>query len=235
MNNISSWKAQKIWNGSDCHIIGGGPSWLSQFEIPQTVIDSVRNKQQKMTAYAPYLSFLHNKHVIGVNGAFQLGPWISVCVFKDETWFEQYKKPLLTEFSGLRITDNEIIMEKSYVKNHIKYLKQAQGKMYGISEVDGSHAYNGNSGAFAINVAYHFGIKRIFLYGFDMNLTGGFSHFHGDYGASWSVEVAPNHLTCFPEIARDAKRLGIQIYNVNPDSSIKDFPKITLQDILKGW
>ena len=40
------------------------------------------------------------------------------------------------------------------------------------------------------------------------------------------------HLEGFPSIARDAKKLGIEILNANPNSAIEDFRKVTLKDIL---
>ncbi len=233
---MKGWRAPNIWRGSACYIIGGGPSWLQQFKIPKQVVDQVRINKKPMSIYSPYLKFLHGKHVIGVNGAFQLGSWVPVCAFMDILWYEEYEKKLLSEFSGLRVTTNISVMEKTYIKGkkHIQYFEPERNKIYGISELEGQCAQNGNSGAFAINVAYHLGAKRIYLFGFDMNLTNGASHFHGEYRDTWSETIINTHLRCFPEIARDAKQLGIQIFNVNPDSQINSFPKITLDEVIRS-
>jgi hypothetical protein len=36
----------------------------------------------------------------------------------------------------------------------------------------------------------------------------------------------------YPLIAKDAKKMGVEIINVNPDSAITVFPKLELKDIL---
>lgn len=233
MAKRTGWNVPKIWEGEDCYIIGGGPSWLTQFKIPQNVIDNVRDKTKKMKAFSPYLKFLHDKRVIGVNGAFQLGPWVSICAFMDEDTFEEHEIELMTKFRGLKVTTNDNIMHKKYIKHFIKFLQKEPNKQHGISDLPGSHGGNGNSGAFAINVAHKLGVKRIFLFGFDMNMTNGYSHFHNDYPGPWKPDIPATHLRDFPDIAKDAKRLGLQIYNVNPNSSIEQFPKITLQELKK--
>ena len=230
---LTGWKVPKLWKGSSCYIIGGGPSWLHQFEIPDSVITQVRQKKKLMSRYSPYMRYLHDKHVIGVNGAFQLGSWVSVCAFMDWQWYEEHEKPILTQFAGLRVTTNEAVKELSYVKHHIKYLAPERNKVYGISNEQGMCAQNGNSGAFAINVAYHLGVKRIYLLGFDMNITEGVSHFHGEYKDTWTETIINTHLRCFPDIARDAEQYGLEIYNVNPDSAIDCFPKITMEDVIR--
>ena len=66
---LKGWKVPKIWKGSSCFIIGGGPSWLHQFNIPKELILQVRQKKKPMSCYSSYLRYLHDKHVIGVNGA----------------------------------------------------------------------------------------------------------------------------------------------------------------------
>ena len=231
---LTGWKAPKIWKGSSCFIIGGGPSWLHQFNIPKELILQVRQKKKPMSCYSSYLRYLHDKHVIGVNGAFQLGSWISVCAFMDTAWYEEHEKKLLTQFAGLRVTTNDSVKQISYVKNHIKYLEPERGKVYGISNELGMCAQNGNSGAFAINVAYHLGVKKIYLLGFDMNIVAGVSHFHGEYQDPWTAQIIGTHLRCFPDIARDAKQYGLEIYNVNPDSAIDSFPKVTLDEVIRS-
>jgi hypothetical protein len=42
----------------------------------------------------------------------------------------------------------------------------------------------------------------------------------------------PKHLVGFPAIKEDADKLGVQIFNVCPDSAIKEFPKLTLKEAL---
>lgn len=232
--SLTGWKVPKLWKGSSCYIIGGGPSWLQQFQVPKDVIAQVIKQKKSIANYSPYLAYLHDKHVIGVNGAFQLGSWVSVCAFMDSAWFEEHERALLTRFAGLRITTNSDVKQISYVKHHVKYLAPERNKVYGISNEAGQCAQNGNSGAFAINVAHHLGVKRIYLFGFDMNITEGISHFHGEYQDVWTPQIINTHSRCFSDIAKDAKRYGLEIYNVNPDSGIECFPKITLDEVIRS-
>jgi len=75
--------------------------------------------------------------------------------------------------------------------------------------------------------------------GFDMRLdTANSQHFHSVYntnGKPKNVRSLPfqRHLQGFPAIARDAKSLGIQIINVNPESAINEFPKMSLKEALR--
>jgi hypothetical protein len=70
------WQVPRIWEGGDVWIIGGGPSITKEFNIPDEVVQSVLKKQSPLSVYSPYMSFLHDKHVIGINVAYMLGDWI---------------------------------------------------------------------------------------------------------------------------------------------------------------
>ena len=40
------------------------------------------------------------------------------------------------------------------------------------------------------------------------------------------------HLRSFPELARSAERMGVEILNASPDSAITVFPKFSLKELL---
>jgi hypothetical protein len=40
------------------------------------------------------------------------------------------------------------------------------------------------------------------------------------------------HLHGFPEIAKDAKRMGVTILNASPDSAIECFKKVNVKDLI---
>ena len=65
-------------------------------------------------------------------------------------------------------------------------------------------------------------------------------HWHDVYGRT-KAPVDPRkrrkmpfhkHLRGFPQIARDAKRMGVEILNASPDSAIECFRKVTVKEIL---
>jgi len=107
-------------------------------------------------------------------------------------------------------------------------------KPYGLSDKKYKVSWNYNSGACAINLAYHFGVKTVFLLGFDMKPVDNQTHWHNEYGKKTSKTVFEKHLKGFPFIKADAERLGLKIYNVNPDSAIQEFEKVSLKEILKN-
>ena len=87
-------------------------------------------------------------------------------------------------------------------------------------------------------MAVHFGVRRIYLLGFDMAMDekGENSHWFGSHlpPGQKAKRLPPfsKHLKGFPAIAADAEKLGIEILNVSPRSKIDEFPKITLTEAL---
>jgi hypothetical protein len=83
------WKVPRVWEGGSCVIIGGGPSMLKQFNIPSEIVEGVYSGKLSPTAYSPYLKAIHKKHIIAVNVAYKIGPWIDMMIFGDSsTWAE---------------------------------------------------------------------------------------------------------------------------------------------------
>jgi hypothetical protein len=118
-----------------------------------------------------------------------------------------------------------------------------RGKPSGIEKRPGTIAWNGNTGASAINVAYHLGVKRVVLLGFEMTSLNGDCNWHTEH-----LKMNPNsekkklanggsncygrYLKKFPDIVKDAKRLGLEILNATPGSVLLDFPMVELKDVL---
>jgi hypothetical protein len=223
------WKVPKLWEGSTAIIIGGGPSMLKQFNVPDSIIQDVYAGKIQPSAYSPYLEQIHKSHVIAVNVAYKIGTWIDVVFFGDpSTWQED--KANLVQFKGLRVTcakelDND---------TRLKWLQRDPRKRHGISTNPEMVSWNNNSGAAAINLAVHMGAKRIILLGFDMKLDKEKNqHWHKFYSTS-EKQIASafrRHLTGFREIKQDADQLGIEIINANPDSAITQFPRMNFKDI----
>ena len=232
------WKVPKMWEGGECWIIGGGPSVPREFGVPEEVIARVLSGELPVSTYSPYLSAIHDKHVIGVNAAFLIGNWIDMVFFGDGSFYFDNKKALCA-YPKIKVTCNPNLPKKKGVYN-VKYLQKQGNHPNGITEQPGTVAWNLNSGAASISLAAQLGVKKIYLLGFDMQVgEKGNQHFHSHY-KSGKIDAAKNprklpfnrHLQCFPIIARDAKRLGIEIINVNPDSKITAFKRVKLSDVL---
>ena len=233
-----SWQVPRMWEDDDVWIIGGGPSVAKQFGIPDEVVDSVIKGTSPASVYSPYMSYLHDRHVIGINVAYLLGDWIDMVFFGDIGFFLKHQHGL-AKFPNLKVSCHPQMAKYSWVKhtprdgNHPK----------GISDNPQMASWNGNSGAAAISIAANAGAKRIMLLGFDMKLDENkMQHWHDYYGKVESRKTRDprkpthlpfdRHLRGFEQIAKDAKRRGIEILNVNPDSAINEFPKYTLKELL---
>ena len=224
------WKVPRVWEGSTAIIIGGGPSMLKQFAVPTSIIQDVYTGKSTPEAYSPYLERIHKQHVIAVNVAYKIGNWIDAVFFGDpSTWQED--KANLIQFKGLRVTcANELNND-----TRLKWLQRDTRKKHGISNNPEMVAWNSNSGAACINLAVHFGVKRIILLGFDMNTDAGKNqHWHKFYSTKQTQleSTFRRHLVGFPIIKQDLDALGIEIINANPDSAITAFPRMNFKDIV---
>lgn len=224
------WKVPRMWEGGQCVIIGGGSSVIRQFQIPQGVVDGVFKGKYTPEAYSPYLELLHKQHIIAVNMAYQIGDWVDVVFFGDANFFNLQKVGLLQSDSLLVTCTPEC---KKYQR--IKYIAKNDKKTEGITIDPLQLSWNQNSGAAAINIAVHTGAKRIILLGFDMDLDANKNqHWHKFYKGNLTTirSTFRKHLAGFPAIARDAKQLGVEIINANPDSKIECFPRMNFNEIV---
>ncbi|MBS0330767.1 MAG: DUF115 domain-containing protein [Proteobacteria bacterium] len=93
---------------------------------------------------------------------------------------------------------------------------------------------NGNSGAGAINLAYHFGARRILLVGMDMKPgPNGEKHWHPDHPKplvqgqqfeEWRKKMGV--------LAADLKTEGVEVINCTPGSALTCFPMGDLEQEL---
>jgi hypothetical protein len=220
------WSMPKIWEGGRCFIIGGGPSMYKQLEVPDEIVTKVFNKELPPAAYAPYFAPIMKEHIIGVNMAYRLGNWVDVVFFGDTSFWKNYRFELQS-YHGLKISCSGEV-------DSVKQIRRSSKKL-GITTNPQEVCWNHNSGAAAINLAVHTGVKQIILLGFDMKVdSSGNQHWHKEYPKpKGKVEdIFARHLLGFPEIAKQAIALGVEILNANPDSGIDAFKKVNLKEVL---
>jgi len=231
-----AWRVPPMWKDGRCWIIGGGPSVPRQFEVPENIIQKVLVHELPPSSYSDYMSPIHREHVIGVNNVYKIGTWIDVLFFGDCSWYLLHRRNL-AKWPGLKTTCcNRFKKKKSEESEGIKYLQKDHDHRKGISLNQTKVSWNNNSGAAAISLAAHLGVRQILLLGFDMSLDKNkVSHWHGSHGKPYEKKRNPpfqRHLIGFPAIAKDAKTRGIEILNLSPKSAIKDLKKANLSDIL---
>lgn len=238
------WAAPKIWNG-DCWIIGGGGSISEQFNIPDTVVPET---MEEFKEYGDYLYPIHKNRVIGVNFSAFLGDWVDVAYWGDNDTYTEYKVHF-DGYSGLKVSSAGPFAADLH--KDIKYLHRDHSN--GITKIRKHISWVcKNSGASAINLAYHLGATRIFLLGIDMYHTSeGRVHWHTGYPDKSKTPTLqqlkqgkkhprrkPNqsfnrHLIGWSRIAKDAEKLGVEIINVNPKSKVEAFRKMSLKEVME--
>lgn len=229
------WSVPEIWKDGEVWIIGGGASVPRLFGVSEEVTEKVRNGALPISTYSSYMKDLWNKRVIGVNMAYALGNWLDMNFFGDVHFFLPNEEGIRNH-PGIPITCHSQFSDDK----RIRYLA-TDDRTWGISEYRDRVCWNWNSGAAAISVAVHTGAKRVLLLGFDMKLNNGATHWHGEYkkiGVSTDLPhiqaVFDRHLEAWPVVAEDAKRMKVEILNVNFDSAIdpKLIPMVRLEDVL---
>lgn len=192
----------------DVFIIGGGPS--------------LRNFNWDLLVPFP---------TIGCNMAFSLGESVcKMCVFGDIKWFDKFNKPL-QNFKRPVLTNNPYLHTRN-----IDWLCSTKRMNKGLSKDPSLLGWNGHTGSVAINAALIMGAKRIMLLGFDMVLDR-------KAGPNWHKEIlsVPNEqcyqrfLDGFHYICRDLSLFpGVSIINLNPDSKLERFPKMSFETFMEG-
>jgi len=214
------WVAPRIWEGGTAYIIGGGPS-LKDFDF----------------------SPIHDKHTIGCNDAYALGPWVDICYFGDIAWFDMHwvrwvyynKKqriPGLLQYGGLIACCNEKFLNKdgSQKYKRVKVLKRYHE---GIMTLPGCIAWNANTGASAINLAIILGCKRVVLLGFDMKLNEkGDGNYHINLKDKPKKESFARFMKYMPKVKAGADLLGVEIIQTTKDSALDIFPYKPLAEVV---
>lgn len=227
----------KIWSGQEAWIIGGGPSIIDTFHIPNRVVSMVRGHKLPLSAYSRYMKSIHDKNVIGVNAAFMLGDWVDVCFFGDAGFYLNHREKL-KNFKGAKFT---VPFANPYEEDGIHVINMYKGDT-GITLDANTICWNYSSGAAAIGLAHKLGATRIILLGFDMDMTadGKFQHWHNEYRLpeqehkkdTLEAEVFSHHRPVFYSIASHAKAYGIEIFNANMNSTIDWIEKKPIEELL---
>lgn len=148
----------------------------------------------------------------------------------DGLWWDWYADATAKGFKGERWTQHEGAARKYGLRHVTSYARRGLCRMPGVIH------QGRNSGYQAINLAYHFGAREIFLIGFDMRVLDNRLH-HFD------TEPAPIDLPVHDfadwrarmgELACDLDAEGIPVVNLSPESALDCFQKKSVDSIIKG-
>ena len=164
--------------------------------------------------------------VIAVNDSWRLAPWADALIGSDSAWWRYHKG--VPDFPGLKFC-----LESSAAVFPGMTVLRNTGET-GI-EADPTGLRTGrNSGAAAINLAVHFGAKRIILLGYDMdapdqNKTHWFgNHPQGLRGGS----PYPLFRAMIATMVDPLKHAGVQVINASRATALECFPRLPLTEAL---
>ena len=169
-------------------------------------------------------SLLKGKFTIGCNSAFTLGYDICrACVFGDIPWFDRFQDEL-EKFPGMVFT-----CARGFFVPWVYTLKNYPMGLH----TDGL-GWNGNTGAVALNLALLLGAANVYLLGFDMKLDEqGRPNWHDKQIDKPNKKVYKRFLNGFErQVQADWKThfSGVGIWNLNPDSEMQTFQKMSWQE-----
>jgi hypothetical protein len=198
----------KAWPGETVVVIATGPS------LTQEDVDYCRGKAR----------------VIVINDAWTLAPWADALYATDAKWWTWHHG--VPEFTGQKWS-----LEHSQWNNtRAKYTDVQRLRNTGAGGVEHNPIglRNGrNSGFAAINLAVHYGVKKIVLLGYDMQPKHGKSHFFGEH-PNKQKSPYPQFRANFVTLVKPLAKLGIEIVNCSRNSVLSCFPKAEIRDVLKA-
>jgi hypothetical protein len=201
---MKPWSIPKLWAGETVLILGNGPSLLSLLSE----------------------SLLRSHPIIGINEAgFLLRKESDIMFFGDAFWYWMNKEQV-DQMPFVKVTyarHPEVVPDLDYAAD-VHLVAGASG--FGICKRESKIRFNRSSGGAAINLAYHLGAAQVVLLGYDMRqVLGNKNWFRRGYESGRTKEMSyTNFLEPFPTIKKDAKALGLEIYNGTPYSDLTIFP-----------
>ena len=171
---------------------------------------------------------IRGERVVVVNNNYLLAPWADALYACDLSWWDWHaERKELKAFKGRKITQDKEAADR-YGLEYIRSVNEN-----GLSR-DPTYIHAGsNSGIQAINLAYHFGARRIVLLGYDMQASGGKLRWHGKHPGE-SDDYGPWHkwLWRYELVAKDARDMGLEIINASKETALKCFPRAPLASLL---
>lgn len=158
-----------------------------------------------------------------MNNSHQLAPWADVVYAMDRAWWNEYSAQI---GPGPELWTTSTEAARVYGLNRVN--GEAGG---GISSLPNTIRLGGNSGFQALGLALLFGAARVILLGYDMQLTGGRSHWHGNHARLGNPQRAKiaNWVKSFDQVASAAK---VPIVNATRETALQCFPRNDLHACL---
>lgn len=176
-------------------------------------------------------------NVAVINESYRLCPWADVLYACDPEWWRQ-RADSVKKFSGLKIgfgSDPVPVMKNFH---RVQARKRPVGYVEDLCfDEPGIIGTGGNSGFQLMNLVAQFGVTGIGLIAYDMNLTSGV-HWHGNHPAPLRNPDESRFKDWGGKMDRVAPALrshGIDVINCSANSSLRAYPKMTVEAMLERW
>jgi hypothetical protein len=168
--------------------------------------------------------------VIVVNTSYQIAPWADCLCASDVRWWHWHKGA--QSFPGLKYATSKRVgqMARERKWKGIEILRNSGAKGLDLDTHGVMHGLN--TGYRAINIAVHFGAKRILLLGYDMQQgPNKQEHWHPDH-PSRSRSPYATFVKYFDTLVEPLAQLGVEVINCTPGSALTQFPQRPLREVL---
>lgn len=205
----TSQKVPCMFPGETAVLMATGPS------LTPEVIDTVRKYKNKVK-------------VFGCNDTYSVVDYLDVHYACDGAWWDKHPNVLSTLPPDCHVWTQEVRTAQAL---GINYIKGSHNKGLCLDKPDHIH-YGSNSGYQQLNLAYHYGIRRFLLVGYNMQPVDGKSHYFGDHPAGLAnTSPYDKFLKAFATIPNNIKET---IINCTPNSALTFFKYIPLEEALKA-
>lgn len=165
--------------------------------------------------------------VIVINTSFRAAPWADVLYACDLAWWDRHVAEVRDVFKGELWTQTK----EAAVRHGLNRVEGRAGR--GLCREPGVIHQGGNSGYQAIGMAVLQGARRVVLLGYDMQRTGGRSHWHGDHpGGLRNNSPFASWLKRFGDLADDLASEGVDVINATRETALQCFRRANLEDVL---
>ena len=207
-----TWIVPPIWTGTTCYILGCGYSLAS---TPTKL--------------------LSGRHVIAVNDSYIRYPSANVLYFCDgQKWWNDNCEEVREHFRGHYIVTSHRDSPPPKIPG-VCVLRLTEKT--GLETDPGMLRHGANSGYQAINLAFHFGARRIVLLGMDMHATNGYSHWrrrNREPSPHSFHQILQRHmLPNFPSLVTPLQEAGVEVLNCTPGSALQCWPMRDLHEVLQ--
>lgn len=212
------WTVPKTWTGETAFLLAGGPSLIG--------FDAAVLKGKG--------------RIITINDSWRLAPSADVLYFCDESWWTYQINR--NSWPKNQVNFHELIYKGFWVTCSQQFCAHPQVHALkftgqtGLEKDPAALKHGSNSGYQAIGLAYHFGVSRIVLLGYDMQCQGTRTHWHEEpriAAPGFSTVLSKSMLPLFDYLAAPLKEAGVEVINATPGSALKCWLYVPLEEILK--